>query len=244
MICPSPLLRFALLLALPLVGLAAPAPRIRTVVSFGDSTTAPRANVSVYTEQLEQRFLGAPVRFLNRGVGGNTTAMARQRFERDVLSAKPDIVIVQFGMNDSMVDVWEKPPAKGPRVAVADYESNLRYFVKAIQARGGKVVLMTPNQRRWSPSLLKLYSRPPYDPNSERGLLAGMDPYNEAVRRVARELGASLVDVYALDDAWEKASGQSCSQLMLDGMHPNTSGQRLLTDALEPRLRELLACTP
>lgn len=217
-----------------------PAPaRKFTVVTFGDSTTAVRQNVDVYTAQLERRFPAA--QFLNRGVGGNNTEHARQRFERDVLAAKPDLVIIQFGQNDSVIDVWKKPPAEKPRVAVADYERNLRGFVTTLQGAGSAVILMTPNQRRWSPILLERYSRPPYNPADERSLLFLMKDYVEAVRRVAHDLRVPLVDVYAFYDEWERTTGRSCSALMLDGQHPNTAGHQLEADALEPIIRQILA---
>ncbi len=53
---------------------------------------------------------------------------------------------------------------------------------------------------------------------------------------------APLVDVYAIYHDWEKSSGRPISALLLDGMHPNDDGHKLLTDKLAPvvmdRLRE------
>jgi lysophospholipase L1-like esterase len=209
-----------------------------TVVTFGDSTTNLRKGVEVYTTQLAQRMPEA--QFLNRGVGGNTTELARKRFERDVLAAKPDLLIVQFGMNDSVIDVWKVPSATKPRVSLADYERNLRFFVTAVQHQGGAVILMTSNQRRWSKIFRERYALPPYDSKDEHGLLLLMPEYAAAVRRLGRDCHVPVVDVYALYDRWEKTTGRSCSELMLDGQHPNTAGQRLVADALEPEVRRIL----
>lgn len=86
-----------------------------TIVAFGDSTTAPRGNLVVYSTLLQSELFaqGQPIRVVNSGVGGNTTEVARDRFERDVLAYQPDLVVVQFGINDSAVDVWKKPPGNG-----------------------------------------------------------------------------------------------------------------------------------
>ena len=175
-----------------------------TIVAFGDSTTAPRPGVEVYPAQLERRFpVSSGVRFLNRGIPGNSTALARKRFVRDVLQAKPDLVILQFGIDDAAIDVWKTPPARSPRVSLADYEGNLRAFIGAIRKAGGRVILMTPNPLRWMPKLVQLYGRPPYHSEDEKGLTRPLEDY-VAVRCAASRsnCGVPLVDVYAIYDAW------------------------------------------
>ena len=57
---------------------------------------------------------------------------------------------------------------------------------------------MTTNPLRWTPLLKDKYGKPPYHPEAEDGFespfLAG---YNEAVRKLAKELNVPLVDVRA-----------------------------------------------
>ncbi len=213
------------------------------IVTFGDSTTAPRKGVDVYTSQLETRLKSSPipVRLVNKGVGGNTTAMAMKRFKTDVLDEKPDLVIIQFGINDSMVDVWKTPPAQASRVSLEDYEKNLRFFVAEIRRNGGDVILMTPNPLRWTPLLHHNYDKPPYDPSDEKGLTSILEKYAQAMRAIAHDLNVPLVDVYALYDTWEKTNGESCLKLLGDGMHPNTRGHTLTTDTLEPIVKSKVA---
>lgn len=209
------------------------------IITFGDSTTAPREGVDVYTEQLVCRFQDTrpELRFVNQGVRGDTTAAARLRFDEAVLAARPEVVILQFGINDSAVDVWKNPPEIKSRVSLAEYEGNLRFFVEQILAAGGHVILMTPNQLRWTPETRNLYGRPPYDADDERGFSHILLGYVEVVRRLAREYTIPLIDVFASYDLWEESRSVSCSELMLDGMHPNTVGQTLVANALEPFLR-------
>ena len=92
-----------------LAGVAAPV----TIVAFGDSTTAPRDSLVVYADILRAEL--SNVRVLNAGSGGDSTEMARARFSRDVLDRKPGVVVIQFGINDSAVDVWEilRLPSRG-----------------------------------------------------------------------------------------------------------------------------------
>ena len=119
------------------------------VVAFGDSTTARRDKdgVVVYATLLERAFAakGIPAKVVNAGVGGNSTTDARARFEKDVLAHKPNLVIIQFGLNDATVNVWTDPPATQPPVSAQQYEENLRYFVKTLKCRGAEIIMMTPN---------------------------------------------------------------------------------------------------
>ena len=179
------------------------------------------------------------MRVINAGVGGNTTEMARKRFEADVLSHQPGIAIVQFGINDSMIDVWKAPPATQPRVSLERYEANLRHFIQTLKSKNTRVLLMTPNPLRWTPKLKEMYGRPPYQPEEPDGFNGQLVPYCEAVRRVAHEEGAELIDVQrAFFDEAQK-QGVSVDTLLLDGMHPNSQGHRIVADLLIERLLAL-----
>jgi lysophospholipase L1-like esterase len=214
-----------------------------TIVTFGDSTTALRAGVDVYSSQLERRLKSSPrpVRIVNKGVPGNTTVMAMKRFPNDVLAEKPDLVIIQFGINDSTVDVWKTPPANGPRVSLEDYAKNLQFFVEEIRKNGGDVLLMTPNPLRWTPALPARYAKPPYDPSNEKGFSLVLEKYVEAIRALSEKLDVQVADVYALYNTWAETNNASCAVLLGDGMHPNTRGQTLTTDALEPIIKSRIA---
>ena len=205
------------------------------IVAFGDSTTAPRGALRVYADiirdELPKRGIDAEV--FNAGVGGNHTAAARKRFERDVLERRPDVVIIQFGINDSAVDVWKKPPATKPRVSLKRYEENLRYFVRSIRQAGAKPLLMTPNPLRWTPKLKKLYGKPPYDADDEDGFNVLLENYAEKVREIARDVEVPLIDIW-------KAMQPKADALLLDGMHPNTKGQALVAERLLPQIRGIL----
>ena len=205
-----------------------------TLVVFGDSTTAPRKGVQVYAEGLARELpeKGLRAEIVNAGVGGNTTAAARARFAKDVLERRPDVAVIQFGINDSTVDVWKKPPAAEARVAKERYAENLGYFVDALREQGCRVILMTPNPLRWTPDLRKQYGRPPYRPDDADGFNVTLSRYADCARAVARQKRVPLVDVYAAYQDYGKVAGQSVDELLLDGMHPNSRGHRLTAGLL------------
>ena len=218
------------------------APDRVTVVAFGDSTTAPRGALTIYAGILEKelRAKGVNAAVLNAGVGGNTTDMARRRLKTDVLDHKPAVAIIQFGINDSAVDVWRNPPATGPRVTLDAYRANLEYFVDTLSAAGAKIVLMTPNPMRWTGLLRERYGKPPYRSDDVDGFNVLLKTYAEAVRQVAREKKTALVDVYAAYEAFGARDGQSVDALLLDGMHPNEKGHRIVADLLIARIPSML----
>ena len=229
----------ALLLA-PLALLHAadvPATEPVTIVAFGDSTTAVRGSTKVYASVLQDELHN--VRVINAGVPGNTTEMARKRFEEDVLRHQPQVAIIQFGINDAAVDVWKTPPATGPRVSLELYEANLRNFVQTLKSKNARVVLMTSNPLRWTPKLREMYGKPPYQPENVDGFNAPLAPYCEAARRVAREEGAELLDIQQTFVEHAQKRSVTVDSLLSDGMHPNDDGHRIEADLLRERILAL-----
>lgn len=214
-------------------------PKPGGIVMFGDSTTAERLGVveNVYAERVQQSLQGggSSVSVHNAGVPGNTTKNARERLARDVLAHKPRLVVIQFGINDAAVDVWKNPPATTSRVPLSEYERNLRWMIAALREQGAKPVLMTTNPTRWTNKLRELYGKPPYSPGDADGFDAPvLSRYNEAVRRIAKELTVPLVEIH---DAF---TAKNPDKLLLDGMHPNDEGHRIIAELLLPIIREQL----
>jgi len=77
-------------------------------------------------------FPGRRIVILNRGIGGDRAEEIYKRFDDDVLSADPDVIVLTFGMNDS--GYWEYlkgNPDSVARVHVADS----RHYFDLIQER-------------------------------------------------------------------------------------------------------------
>jgi lysophospholipase L1-like esterase len=99
------------------------------IVCFGDSLTyGTGANRGQdYPSQLSE-LIGKPV--INTGVPGDTTARALKRLGRDVLSQKPDIVLITLGGNDLKNGVSKDRAFK-----------NLKQIVDSIHKTGAKVII-------------------------------------------------------------------------------------------------------
>ncbi|MHC5068669.1 MAG: DUF459 domain-containing protein, partial [Planctomycetota bacterium] len=220
-----------LLLVLAL-GLVAAEPL--TIVAFGDSTTAPRpGNVEqVYADrlapQLAARGISAVVH--NAGVGGSHSGHlrdnghhqrqhARDRLDDAVRSHDPDVVVVQFGINDSWVDNIKVPAKRRrARIPLYSYRRNLTSIITTLRADGARVILMTPNQLAGDFAAWR----------NER--LAG---YAEVVRQVAARHDLACIDVWAAYEQRRQAGGVAAlAALLLDGCHPNDDGHALLAELL------------
>jgi lysophospholipase L1-like esterase len=214
-----------------------------TVVAFGTSTTARRSGVeNVYADLLRKELpeRGLSARVVNQGIPGNRTTDAIARFESDVRAWKPDVVIVLFGLNDSAVDVWKN--ATEPRVPIESYRNNLTTIVRTLKGDGAKPILVTPQPMHWTEKLKELYAGPPYHDKSPYsatdplGFNATLANYVRVVREVAKSEEVALVDLHQQFMDYHGVEGQHLSDLLLDGMHPNDKGHRMIADALLPMI--------
>ncbi len=213
----------------------------KVIVTFGDSTTAPRKNVVTYSDVIRDQFVkkNLDVKVINSGVPGNTTEHAKKRFEKDVLAHKPDLVIIQLGTNDAAVDVWKDPPESTSRVSLDQYEKNMREFISAIKAQNAKIILVTPPPTRWTEKMKGMYGKPPYRPEDPDGFNIILKNYVKKMREIAKDEKLDVVDLNQAFYKYHKVKGQSMDDLFLDGLHPNSAGQKIEADLLLKKLKKL-----
>ena len=89
----------------------------------------------------------------------------------------------------------------------------------------------------WTPELLSYYGKPPYQPENPDGWNIPLRPYADAVRAIAADDDVLLVDVDELFRAYASAPGHHIDDLLLNGMHPNTEGHRLIAEGILARLK-------
>ncbi|NPV47089.1 MAG: hypothetical protein HPY69_09015 [Armatimonadetes bacterium] len=215
-----------------------------TIVAFGDSTTAPRGELTVYPMLLERALAAVtpPIKIINSGAPSDSTREARARFSADVLAHAPDLVIMQFGINDAAIDVWRG--ARRPRIGLTDYAANLAAMVRELRRRRVGIILMTPNPLRWTPELRAMYGQPPYNPDHPDGLNGLLPRYAQKVRDIAGRYDVPLVDSFTAFREYGEVPGQSVDDLLLDGMHPNEQGHALEARLLLPHVRAALGQRP
>jgi acyl-CoA thioesterase-1 len=125
------------------------------VVFLGDSLTAgmgldeDEAYPAVIERELRED--GTPVRVVNAGVSGDTTAGGLSRLSW-LLKQLPDVVVVALGANDGL-----------RALPLAETEKNLREIIRRSQAAGARVLLLgmriPPNYGPYADDFADLYPR-------------------------------------------------------------------------------------
>jgi lysophospholipase L1-like esterase len=215
---------FALIAASPLCARPARAedrPRPR-VVCFGDSITK-----AGYPQRLAKLLADRHADVTNAGVNGNTTAQALRRMQRDVLDAKPQVVVIFFGTNDCRL---AEPKVHVP---VDQYRANLQKMIDAVTARGAKPVLCTPPPIDQEAYFTR-HARAPFD--AAGGLDKVLAQYRAAVLDAADKNHTPLVDLNQLlakNTDWRSP----------DGVHPTDQGSDLIAHLILDTVRPLLPAT-
>jgi acyl-CoA thioesterase-1 len=179
-----------------------------TIVAFGDSITAGycvrRGFPSFWEQMLAEKYPEASVEMINSGISGDTSLDGRARLDWAVLSYEPDLVTINFGINDCALGLDQE-----------EFEMNFVEMVRRIRAGPNSEILLLSSQP---------LETPPYD----RRVL----DYYQAVERVAREMDVGFVDVYGAWMRRVRA-GTSLGSLILPGLdHPNEAGYKIIAEEL------------
>ena len=179
-----------------------------TIVAYGDSITAGfavrRGFPSFWKEMLDEKYPEAGLEMINSGISGDTTLDGLSRLDWAALSYEPDLVTINFGINDCVLGL-----------GLEEFEMNLVEMVRRIRAGPGSEILLLSSQP---------LETPPYD----RLVL----DYYQAIERVAKEMEVGFVDVHGAWMRRIQL-GTPLSSLILSGLdHPNEAGYRIIAEEL------------
>ena len=196
------------------------------VVFMGDSITD--------MWKLEQSFPSKP--YVNRGIGGQTTAQMLVRMFPDVIDLKPAAIIILAGTNDIARNT-------GPETATM-VEENLMAMTELAQKHGIKVILCSltpisdyadvppsgdnpPPSSAGIPKLIQSARRPP----------AQIVDLNAWIKNYAAHAGAVYADYFS---AVVDGNGMLKDGLSGDGLHPNKQGYALMAPVAEAAIEKAL----
>ena len=153
-----------------------------------------------------------PFTFVNAGIGGESAPMGEKRLERDVLSYRPDLTVVCFGLNDS---------GNGKK-RVDEYINALRSIFIRLRESGSAVIFMTPNVRgeRVNERIINEKARELATEMCTPELTETMDLYMDKARELCSELNVPVCDCYDLWKKMSKAGVDVTSLLSNDINHP------------------------
>lgn len=164
-------------------------------------------------------------------VNGETTRGALMRLEHDVLAHAPDIVWVQFGLNDA--NYWLSDRGL-PRTSLEAYVANMREICERIRACGTKRILVSTNHR-----ITKI-------PNhlSENLYSKNAELYNNELRKLVRQFAYPGIDLVDMESEIAQSASTPEKYLLLDGVHLNEIGHHryheIASKALTAVLQDLL----
>jgi lysophospholipase L1-like esterase len=181
----------------------AAAPVKDRVVFLGDSITDGwgRQQGSVF-------FPGKP--YVNRGISGQTTPQMLIRFQQDVVSLKPAVVVILAGTNDIAGNTG---PTTNEQI-----QDNFKSMIAIAKQNHIKVVLASV-----TPAIAYPW-RPEVHPVKRISAL------NAWLKQEAADLGLVYLDYFS---AMADSQGGMKPELTVDGVHPNAAGYRVMAPLAE-----------
>lgn len=198
------------------------------IVIFGDSVSQASFNgyndyESVYWNLLKKKLYAirsyVPVNMICASIGGTRAKESLVRFDSQVLSHRPDLIIICFGLNDVNSEL-------------EDYLGALNEMFKKSKDSGCDVIFMTPNMLCTrvaddAPEEYKSYAaRMAEHQNGGR-----MDTYIYSAKKLAEDMGITVCDCYS---KWKELSKTEDITLLLSNRinHPTPKMHELFADSL------------
>jgi lysophospholipase L1-like esterase len=201
------------------------APEAKRVVFLGDSITD--------MWKLEESFPGKP--YVNRGIGGQTTAQMLVRMYPDVIDLRPAAVIILAGTNDIAQNT-------GP-VTLTMVQENLMAITELAGKHGIQVILCSVTPISDYAPMPVGWGNPPQTADGPRQKLVQSTErppsqilqLNEWIKSYAASVGAVYADYFS---ALVDGSGMLKEGYSGDGLHPNAKGYALMAPVAEAAIRK------
>ncbi len=160
----------------------------------------------LFHRALKERFPFAAVNVIVTAIGGENSAAGAKRFESEVLTHRPDVITIDYALNDRQVGLQ---PALG----------HWTRMIETARENRVKVILLTPS---WDNEQIESFgsSKP-----------STLERHAEQIRMLADKHGTAIVDSFAAFERYAK-DGQDVSKLLSWPNHPNREGHTLITTEL------------
>jgi lysophospholipase L1-like esterase len=188
--------------------------RIVNIVCHGHSVPAgyfatPYVNTfEAYPAQLhriiKERFPFAVVNVIVSAIGGEASPAGAERFQQDVLCHRPDLVTIDYGLNDR-------------RAGVAAADAAWKTMIEAALEKGCKVILLTPT---WDRSYFA------QDDNWNQ-----LKEHAASIRALADTYSVGLADSFEIFRE-QVRKNEDLVSLLSHVNHPSAKGHRLAAEAL------------
>jgi len=152
--------------------------------------------------KMKENFPFAVINVIVTAIGGEDSESGALRFEKSVISHHPDVVTIDYGLNDR-------------RIGLRSAELAWKSMIEKCLENNIKVLLLTP--------ILDLSGL--FEENKDQwGLL---QKHTEQIRKLAEEYEVGLVDCFSLFENYIK-NGGDITDLLSWPNHPNRNGHELI----------------
>lgn len=156
--------------------------------------------------------------FIGRGISGQTSVQALLRFRQDVLSLKPQAVVINIGTNDIAENTGPYNP---------DYTfGNIQSMVEIAQANGVKVILssvLPATKFEWRLSL-----------GNRSAMIVEL---NQRIKSYADKNKIPYIDYHS---ALKNAENGMNSDIAEDGVHPSLKAYKIMEDLAQKEIAKVL----
>lgn len=153
--------------------------------------------------RLKEFYTSAVLNVITTSIGGEQAEQGERRFENDVLTHHPDVLFIDYALNDRSIGLERSEKAWRKMIEKA-LDANI------------KLILLTP-----TPDLNENI----IDENTPLATYAAM------IRRIASEYKVGLVDAYALFKS-KKEQGEQLKTYMSQSNHPNELGHNCVANEI------------
>jgi len=160
----------------------------------------------LFHRAIKERFPFAVINVIVTAIGGENSARGAHRFQSEVLTHRPDILTIDYSLNDRQI---------GLQAALANWTQ----MIETAKDKGVKIVLLTPS---WDNEQIECFNR------SKQSTL---EKHAEQIRMLADKYNLALADSFAAFERYAK-EGQDVSELLSWPNHPNRDGHNLIAAEL------------
>jgi lysophospholipase L1-like esterase len=191
----------------------------KRIVFFGDSITQagvqPNGYITKMTQFLNDKNIGNNYELIGAGISGNKVYDLYLRMEDDVLSKKPDAVVIWVGVND----VWHKRTS-GTGTDADKFEKFYNAIIKKLKANNIAVFICTPAAIGEKTDFTN-------------ELDGDLNKYSEIIRNIAKNNNCPLIDLRKAFLSYNLANNKENKEsgiLTTDRVHLNEKGNQFVME--------------
>jgi lysophospholipase L1-like esterase len=157
----------------------------------------------IVLEQIKSKYPFTVVNIINTSIGGENSESGEKRFESQVLNHTPDVLFIDYALNDRRIGLvrakiaWEK-------------------MIRAALDKNIKVILLTPSPDQ------------NVDIKNDQTIL---DQHARQIIQLSKYFNVGLIDTYGIFKNKIK-QGVALVDLMSQVNHPNANGHQLIADEI------------